>query len=228
MLILPVCLEPIAPVFFTLRCVHEEGKGPYWVLGILQSSEGERHAGRSPFILDLAVHLGLFVHVFLTRPASTHWASPRSVSSSCEHKGLLYCTQWEPRSVGPLPHSIPRSYNRSGSSPFTIAKISSGPEKSWVPPTSGPCQACVLLWLMAKIVLTDAHYHYVIIGGERKLLTSDYSTCEYLCGISVKVTSATLLKSSSVFVSLWFLQHPSVRSACKVNSLCMRMQMEYS
>lgn len=55
---------------------------------------------------------------------------------------------------------------------------------------------------MAKIVFADAHYHYVITGGEQKLLTSDYSTCEYLCGISVKVISATLIKSSTVFVSL--------------------------
>ena len=47
---------------------------------------------------------------------------------------------------------------------------------------------------MAKIVFTDAHYNYVITSGEEKLLTSDYSTCEYLCGIGVKVTSATLIK----------------------------------
>jgi len=55
---------------------------------------------------------------------------------------------------------------------------------------------------MTKIVFTDANYNYVITGGEQKLLTNDYSTCEYLCGSGVKVTSATLIKSSSGFFPL--------------------------
>lgn len=146
----------------------------------------------------------LFLHVFLIRSASTHWASPKS----------LLQPLWTQRATVLLTlmtyvcwtHTTWARTTGSGCSPLTVTKTSSAPENFGVPPESGLRQACGLAWPMAKSVFTNIHCGCVITGGEQKLITSDYSTCECICGTSIKTVSAlgeenitTLIKFSILF-----------------------------
>lgn len=129
---------------------------------------------------------------------------PRAFSSLCEHKGLLYFWHWWPMYVGPIPHEP--ELQSQAVVPWLLQKNSSAPENFGVPPQSGVRQACDLAWLMAKNVFTNIHCGCVITGGEQKLITSDYSTCECICGSGIKSVSAlgeeniaTLIKFSILF-----------------------------
>lgn len=158
-----ISMDPIVNSFSLLHANGSSWKrqGLWQVLGILQSWGREWHSGEGPFHLDPRIDLELLLHV-LIRSASSHWASPKSLLQPLWTQRpivlltLMTYVQWTfttwARTTG------------SGCSPLTITKNSSAPENFWVPPLSDPCQACGLVWIMAKIVFTNIHCGCVVVN----------------------------------------------------------------